>query len=332
MAKCIPGSEYTQRGNGFILAAMSERALTIPNTSSLPISIPCRDGVILGGHIWTAETAKPHGSVIVNPATGVLARYYHRYAQFLVRHGFDVLTFDYRGIGQSRPVKLRGAGYRWRDWGERDFDAALQWLISHRRSDPLMVVGHSVGGFLPGLAEHAPMIDRMLTVGAQYAWWGDYMPSRRATLFLKWQVAMPALTAFCGYFPGRRLGWLEDLPKGVANEWSFRGPRFERSHPKSERAEALRRMAAVKATILAVAVSDDELGTVPAIRRTLGYYTGAQRQSVLLHPADFGRDAIGHFGLFHDSFKSSFWTDTLSWLREGLNPWSSAKIMETQIE
>ena len=297
----------------------------IPSSSgprSTPISISCADSVVLGGHLWLAETAKPEGSVIINPATGVLARYYHRYAQFLAGHGFDVLTYDYRGIGLSRPQRLRGSRYRWRDWGERDFDAALQWLAGYRRSGPLMVVGHSVGGFLPGLAEHAPMMDRMLTVGAQYAWWGDYLPHRRAALFFKWHVAMPAITALCGYFPGRRLGWLEDLPKGVANEWSFRGPRFERSHPAAERQDALRRMAAVRAPILAIAVSDDELGTVPAVRRTLNYYTGAQSILVSLHPIDLGRDRTGHFGLFHDSYKESFWVDTLSWLREGRNPWS----------
>ncbi len=302
---------------------MSRQPLPSSNASNPTVSIRCEDGVVLGGHFWRSETERPHGSVIVNPATGVLARYYHRYAQFLVRHGFDVLTFDYRGVGQSRPQQLRGAGYRWRDWGERDFDAALRWMAKHRRNGPLTVVGHSIGGFLPGLAESAPMIDRMLTVGAQYAWWGDYMASRRLALLFKWHVAMPMVTAACGYFPGRRLGWLEDLPKGVANEWSFRGRRFERSHPADERQAALRRMAAVKAPILAVVVSDDELGTIPAVHRALNYYKGAQRMSVLLHPADFGRDAIGHFGLFHDRYTDSFWTDTLSWLREGRNPWPS---------
>ncbi|WP_229729352.1 alpha/beta hydrolase family protein [Agaricicola taiwanensis] len=259
--------------------------------------------------------------MIINPATGVLASYYHRYARFLAHHGFDVLTYDYRGIGLSRPERLRGCGYRWRDWGEQDFDAALRYMREHRPHAPLTVVGHSVGGFLPGLAGSAPLIDRMLTVGAQYAWWRDYAPHRRLALFLKWHVAMPAATACLGYFPGRRLGWLEDLPAGVALEWSFRRSRFERSHPHAERQEALARMKALKAPILAVSVSDDELGTVPAVRRTLGYYTNAQRTMVLLQPVDYGRQAIGHFNLFHDSHASGFWSDTLHWLRDGRNPW-----------
>ncbi|SEO20199.1 hypothetical protein SAMN04489859_104424 [Paracoccus alcaliphilus] len=60
---------------------------------------------------------------------------------------------------------------------------------------------------------------------------------------------------------------------------------------------------------------------MPAIRRTLGYYTGAERTTVLLRPADYGRQAIGHFSLFHDSHAQGFWRETLIWLRDGRNPW-----------
>lgn len=287
-----------------------------------PVVLVCADGVRLGGHVWRVRggAAGAAGLVIVNPATGVLARYYHRYARFLAGHGFDVLTYDYRGIGLSRPERLRGCFYRWRDWGERDFEAALGFAKA-RAQGPVQVVGHSIGGFLPGLAGGGAGMARMLTVGAQYAWWGDYAPRRRLGLVLKWHVAMPLATAACGYFPGRRLGWLEDLPAGVALDWSFRGPRFERSHPPAERAQAVARMAAVTAPILAVAVSDDELGTLPALRRTLAYYRGAPRTLVQLHPGDYGRASIGHFALFHDSHAQGFWRETLLWLRDGANPW-----------
>ncbi|CAI2935935.1 protein of unknown function [Aminobacter niigataensis] len=182
------------------------------------VEIVCDDGGVLHCHLWPRPFGSGFGTVILNPATGVLARYYHRYAAFLAGHGLDVLTYDYRGIGASRPADLRRCGYRWRDWGERDFDAALRFVLALDPGAPVMVVGHSIGGFLPGLAKSAPVITRMLTVGAQYAWWRDYAGDRRLRLFLKWHVAMPALTALLGYFPGKRLGWLEDLPSGVANE------------------------------------------------------------------------------------------------------------------
>lgn len=292
----------------------------ISGQGSQRIEIVCRDGVELGAHLWPAA-GQHHGAVIINPATGVLASYYHRYARFLASHGFDVLTYDYRGIGLSRPPSLRGCGYRWRDWGTLDFDAALAAMRQH---DPLLsvaVVGHSIGGFLPGFAEGASSISRMLTVGAQYGYWGDYAKRQRRALFRKWHMAMPALTAALGYFPGRRLGWLEDLPAGVANEWSFRGARMECSYPACEREAIIARFDAVSAPILAIGASDDPIGTPAAIGRGLGYYRNAKAKQVTIEPAELGLQAIGHFSLFHQRHASGFWLDTLLWLRDGVNPW-----------
>lgn len=310
---------------------LENRAQAAARPQGEPVTLTCRDGVVLHGHLWPADRKdaekRPLGSVIINPATGVLARYYHYYADYLARAGFDVLTYDYRGIGLSRPKSLKGSGYRWRDWGEQDFDAALHHMDQRRpglpRSEaPIYVVGHSIGGYLPGLSPHAARIDRMLTVGAQYAWWGDYAAQRRIGLFWKWHVAMPALTMAYGYFPGRKLGWLEDLPAGVAREWSFRGPRMERTHPRPQRQEILDRFAAVTAPILAIVVADDELGTLAAVRRTLGYYRNAQRTEVLLEPSFYDMTEIGHFSLFHSRHAAGFWADSLQWLRDGADSWA----------
>lgn len=289
------------------------------------VEMVCQDGVRLGGDLWPAEGER-RGAVIVNCATGVVARYYHRYARFLTAQGYEVLTWDYRGIGASRPDSLKGCGYRWSHWGTRDFEAALRFMKAQAPEGPLMVVGHSIGGFLPGMAESAPLIDRMLTAGAQYAWFPDYAWRQKPGFLLRWHLFMPAVTAALGYFPGKRLGWLEDLPAGVAYEWSFRGPRFETTHPPEERAEVVARMGRVRAEILAVSVTDDPFATPPALRRALRYYAGAPRQAVMLKPADYGRKAIGHFDLFHDRHKEGFWTDSLRWLNAGENPWPHRRL------
>lgn len=299
---------------------MAETVKSVSRPLGEAVILICRDGVSLNGHLWPARR-QATGRVIINPATGVLGRYYHYYANFLAGEGFEVLTYDYRGIGLSRPANLRGCDYRWRDWGEQDFDAALRFMGGREPELPLMVVGHSIGGYLPGLSPEAHRIDRMLTMGAQYAWWGDYAAGHRLRLFWRWHMVMPALTAIYGYFPGKRLGWLEDLPAGVANEWSFRGPRMERTHPAHERGDVLARFAAVTAPILAISVTDDDIGSAAAIRRTLSYYQNAERIEASLSPSFYGLDAIGHFSLFHSRHSDGFWKDTLHWLKDGVNPW-----------
>ena len=286
-----------------------------------PVDIVCADGVRLGGHLWPVAGAV-RGRVVINAATGIPARYYHRYARFLAQNGLETLTFDYRGIGASRPPRLAGCRFTWRDWGERDFEAALA-LMAARGDAPLLAVGHSIGGFLPGFAASAPRLTRLLTVGAQYAWWKEYAEDRRSLLFLRWHLVMPLATALCGYFPGKRLGWLEDLPAGVANEWSFRRSRMELSYPAAERAAILARFAAVTAPILAVTPFDDDYAPLRAVNRTLQYYRGAQRTAVVLGPGQLGETTVGHFALFHDRFRPTFWRETLEWLVDGRNPWAA---------
>src|SRR5690606_26609543 len=113
-------------------------------------------------------------------------------------------------------------------------------------------------------------------------------PSARLRHVAKWHVTMPALTAMVGYFSGRRLGWLEDLPAGVAYEWAFRRARVERSFPIADRTKLLQRLATYRGPLLAVTASDDPYGTPSAIERTLSYYTGAQKTRVILSPDDLG--------------------------------------------
>lgn len=298
------------------------------SVASHPVEILCADGVRLGGDFWHAPGAAK-GSVIVNPATGVLARYYHRYARFLTEHGYNVLTYDYRGIGASRPASLRGCRYRWRDWGMQDFDAAVKWLRAQSRDSTLQVVGHSIGGFLPGYAEAASSLHRILAVGAQYAYWPDYAPANRIGMFARWHIVMPALTAICGYFPGRRLGWLEDLPAGVATEWSFRGARMEQSVPAEERTRILEHFAAVRADILSITTDRDEYATIPAVARGLSYYTSANRSLVQLEAEDLPDGPRGHFALFHADHTHDFWIKTLQWLDDGTNPWPERVVSQS---
>lgn len=274
----------------------------------------CADGALLMGHRWSRPAAS--AVVVVNSATGVLSRYYHRYASFLAEHGLEVITYDYRGIGESRTGDLRRCNFRWSDWGTQDFAAVFAAAERFADGRPTLVVGHSIGGFLPGLAPGFERCTAFLSVGGQFAYYRDYARGSLLTNILKWHVVMPALTAVLGYFPGRRLGWLEDLPAGVAFEWAFRRARVEHSFPKAQRPEILRRLAAFRGPLLAVATTDDPFGTTAGINRALAYYTCADKRVMLISPRDLGVARIGHFDLFHSRHRDGFWRITLDWLSE----------------
>ncbi|WP_238878011.1 alpha/beta fold hydrolase [Achromobacter xylosoxidans] len=281
------------------------------------IALRAADGVALGGYAWrhaAPDPAGPRPVVVINAATSVRCRYYARFAAYLHQHGFDVLTYDYRGIGESRPASLRGFQASWMDWGEKDFEAVLGYVRSHFPGQPVDVVAHSIGGFVTGLAPSARGLRRIFTMGAQYAYWRDYAAGQRLRMLAKWHVVMPLLAACLGYFPGRRLGWLEDTPRGVVRDWSFMGPRFEGRGGPDQRVAA---MAAVTAPILALSVTDDEFGTEAAVGRLLAYFTGSARTHLRLTPAALGLDGIGHFAFFHERFRDTLWPIALGWLSRG---------------
>ena len=286
----------------------------MPEPIGTSVRIRCADGVDLEGTLWEPAEA-PTRVVVINCATATLATYYHRYARYLAERSMAALTWDYRGIGESRHGSLRRSTIHWRTWGEFDFDAVVQWTTDRFPSVPLSVVGHSWGGFLPGFAPASTAIESMVTVGAQHAYWPDYLRSERLGMLLRWHVLMPMITAAYGYFPGKRLGWLEDVPPHVVYEWALcRADMIGRFRDST----TLRaRFAAVTSTIRAYGTTDDNFGTPAAIDRGLSYYTGATSERIELVPADLGYDTVGHFGLFHARHRDDFWRETADWLLAG---------------
>jgi predicted alpha/beta hydrolase len=305
----------------------------IPLSSVVIHGEPCvfeaSDGFKLHGHLWKAN-GQPHTILLINPATGVVSRYYSRYAAFLARSGFLVLTYDYRGIGLSRPKSLIGFRATKHDWGALDCEAAIKFLSGSFPQLKMMAVCHSIGGFALGLAPSATKIRRALFVGCQYAYWNDYHWLLRVPMLMNWHIVMPVLTKIFGYFPGKTLRWLEDLPAGVAMEWATRfHPTFHKRYNKlshatapAEGIELEARMGAIKADILAIADVNDPFATPSATARLLKHFRGSHREFVRISRRKRQLPKLGHFGFFHDRFASTLWTESLVWLRGG-QPWES---------
>ena len=288
-----------------------------------PFNEHASDGFMLGGFSWRhtrRDVARP--LVIINAATSVRCRHYSRFADYLFANGFDVITYDYRGIGESRPASLKGLKASWSDWGALDFEAMLKRAGRDYPGQPIDVIGHSFGGCAAGLGDSGHLIRRLVTVGAQFAYWRDYAPAHRWRMFGKWHIAMPLMALVCGYFPGKRLGWLEDTPAGVVRDWSTPTPRYEQ-RPSARLMQVhtgALPFANVTAQILAISLTDDPYGTIPAIERLLGYFSNSTKTHLRIAPEDINEQEVGHFAFFRSAYQATLWPIALSWLRSGELP------------
>ena len=88
------------------------------------IALIARDGYPLSAKRYSAPGAVK-GNLIMAGATGVQQRFYRRFAEHAARQGFNVLTLDYRGIGESKPASLKGFEMSYLDWAYQDLAAAV---------------------------------------------------------------------------------------------------------------------------------------------------------------------------------------------------------------
>jgi predicted alpha/beta hydrolase len=270
------------------------------------ITLTAADGYRLAATLYGEPSEK---AVLVLPATGVPQGYYAKFAAWLAQRGFQALTFDYRGIGKSLHGDVRAVRARMRDWALLDAAAAMALLL--RGNSRIEVVGHSFGGQALGLLPSRERISSALIVGSQSGYWRHWPPLGQAWMWPVTHLALPGLAHLRGYFPGSRLGFGEDLPKGVAIEWArwCRHPTYLVGSLGVESDYAH-----FTAPIRAYAFTDDPFAPLRAVHALMKLYPRAPSEVRSMAPRDLGVQRVGHFGFFRESFKDTLWLEAAEWL------------------
>jgi len=244
---------------------------------------------------------------------GVKQDFYFSFASFLARNGFAAMTFDYRGVGASAPATLRGFPCTVTDWATKDYNAALHAARAWQPDAPLLVVGHSLGGQLPGLVPDRHLIDALLTVAAGSGYWRENAPRLKRFVWWLWFFVVPVALPVFGYFPGKRLRKIGDLPRGVMAEW--RRWCLSPHYVSDEAGRPIRDgYQAVRFPICSFSFTDDELLSAVNIERLHACYANAPVTFRRVAPADVGARRIGHFGFFRPELEGTLWTEALEWL------------------
>lgn len=281
------------------------------------VAVPALDGLPLAATV----TGTGPRVVVVASATGVKRRYYARFARSLAGRGFSVVTFDYRGIGDSVPGRVRDVDARMHDWGALDLAGVVRWASDTLAGGgPVGLVGHSVGGQLVGLLPEPERIAAVVAVGAQSGDYRLWSGPRRLAMAALWYGVVPGVARTFGYLPGS-FGIGEDLPAGVALEWArwCRTP----GYLAGEAPERLDGFARLRAPVLAYSFSDDGYAPRPAVEALLALFRGAEVEHRHVRAGVDVRGRVGHFGFFRKKLEASHWGDVARFLAEAPLPASS---------
>ena len=291
-----------------------------PAVSAATITIPAGDGYLLGATLHLPGGAPPVGLVLVNAATGVPGRYYASFASALAERGLAALTWDYRGIGASRPRELRGFGVRMRDWIDLYTESVIAWARTAHTDLPLLAVGHSLGGHAVGLCDGSRHLAGAALVSSAVAWIG-YVQGAQERLRVRalLQVIGPALILATGYAPKRWTGMPEDLPGPAFREWAhWIGQRHYFFDDASMDAAA--RFARVKAPLLLVGADDDPWTPAVSIDLLGSHFTGAACERWQIAPTTTTTGRVGHAGFFRKEHRDTLWPRLTNWLLQAAAP------------
>lgn len=257
--------------------------------------ITTTDGYQLAARVYQ-ENNDNNIVLLIAGATGVPQRYYRRFASKMVTKGFTVISFDYRGIADSKYQSLNGFSASVLDWAFKDYSSVLQWTLKQFGSP--FVIGHSLGGHIFGIIPDSDKTEGLITFGTGAGWHG-WMPflEKFRVAFL-WNILGPALVSFYGYLPSKLIGIGENLPRQVYKQWkhwcSF--PHYWFDDPQFDFKENFSR---ISVPITAVNSTDDVWAPPKSAKAFMKHYNNARLTYETVTSKNWNVNKIGHMGYFY---------------------------------
>jgi predicted alpha/beta hydrolase len=259
--------------------------------------VTAKDGYPLAAIKYSAK--KPKANIILAGATGVPQAFYRRFSEYVVTQGYNVITFDYRGIGRSKPTDFKNFDSNFLEWATLDLAAVVDIVADDL---PLFMVGHSFGGHAFGLLPNHHKVKCIYIFGTGAGWHG-YMPKTEAVkIKVLWELVLPILAQWKGYIPMSLIGMGEDLPYGVYQQWKrwCKFPHYFFDDPQVP--EIAEQFTKVTTPIIAANALDD-LWAMPKSRNAfMQGYKNADVQLIDI-PLTKSLPKIGHMGYFRSDSK-----------------------------
>lgn len=243
--------------------------------------------------------------IIIVSAAGVLQSFYRKLAEFFQNNRISTITFDYSGIGKSLHGNIKNENCSLLNWGNRDLETVIKYAIETYPNHKVILLGHSIGGQLIGLAPSSYMADKIILVAAQAGYWKFWKGVSKIRMWINWYLLVPVLTKGFGYFPSKKISRMENLPKNVAEEWAkwcrssdYLFASFSHNKLYFDR---------IKCKLTSISIDDDSFAPKKSVEWLTAKFENASIKNLHFVPKNISALKIGHFSLFTEKFKNSIW-------------------------
>lgn len=268
-------------------------------------NITCRDGYSLSARFYNAQARQKHSCpILICPATGITKQFYNSFAHWLSLQGYDVLVFDFRGIGDSLHGPLSKSKASIVQWGQLDIPAAIDTLLHKTRASKVILLGHSAGGQLLGIVPNYDKVAKVVAVSGSTGHVKGLKGRTKLLAPIMFKGIFPIARHTLGYGPTNAIGMGENLPKDVAREWAqfCSKPGYVMNAIGKTVHEDFHHV--IQIPITALWSSDDEIATRANVKDLLRLYPNADADMIELKPAQYGHKGIGHMLMFKKSHQN----------------------------
>lgn len=268
------------------------------------IDILTEDHYSLAAHLFEPQISNQK-VLLINSATGVKQQIYFSVAQFFADHGFTVITYDYRGIGLSKPHKMRGFEASMRVWGTTDYQALTDYIKSNFEDYKKYCLGHSVGALILGMNPDSEIFEEFIFVGTQNAFVGNLRLKTKIEAYLGFGIVQPLFTVLLGYFPASWFGLGESLPSGSAFDWRILILNKKSTNNLLEKSADFSKK--LKQKVLVIWAEDDAWLTEKGVKSLLeNTYANLRPTYRHIYTSESEKGEIGHVNFFR-SYNRKLW-------------------------
>lgn len=263
--------------------------------------ISCKDGYQLAAQFYPALNSDKSYPILICPATGITKNFYHAFAQWLNQQGYPVLSFDFRGIGESLHGALKDSTASINDWGMYDIPAAIEALLNRTQAEKVIIVGHSAGGQLLGIASNYHKVAKVLAIAGSTGHVKGLKGKTKVLAPVMFNIIFPVSSLVKGYGATQFIGMGENLPKNVAKQWAefCSKPGYVMNAIGKSIFEDYHQQ--IQCPITSFWATDDEIATHTNVKDLLRLYPNAERKLIELNPQQLGYKQIGHMLMFKKS-------------------------------